>query len=149
MLWFQSKAVLQVIMGADGGWSTANRGGGRVSFGDAWQASRVMSFAGLLVLVFTAVWSREMLGWLAPIAVPMVISPVLIWASSQNARENGLKWLFRTPNEIKAAPALVARAAILSRWEKHVPELPQFIEAESAMPAAPIAIEAANLHAGA
>jgi membrane glycosyltransferase len=116
MLWFQSRAVLQVLLGADGGWSAANRGGGRVSLGDAWQASRWVVASGVLTLGFTIMAAHSMIAWLVPIAGPMVISPLLIWFTSRNAETGWARYFFMTSTEEHKAPVMVVRDRILGQW---------------------------------
>jgi membrane glycosyltransferase len=118
MLWFQSRAVLQVLFGVDGGWSTANRGGGRMSLNDAWLASRWIVVSGVLTLGFTFLAARGMIAWLVPIAGPMAISPLLIWLTSQNAERGLASWLFRTPTEFHAAPVMEVRDRIFAAWDR-------------------------------
>jgi membrane glycosyltransferase len=116
MLCFQSRAVLQVLLGADGGWSSANRGGGRLSFGDAWKASRWIVAAGLLTVILAWTMAQSMIIWLAPIAVPMLIAPVLIWATSQNAERGLASYFFATPAEERPSPVMLDRERIMAAW---------------------------------
>jgi len=122
MLWFQSRAVIQVLLGADGGWSAANRGGGRMSLNDAWASSRSIVVVGGLGIAFTVMFAPDMIWWLLPIAVPMLIAPFLICGTSQNAEQGMLGRLFRTPTEIEATPAMAARDEIFARWQETAPE---------------------------
>jgi membrane glycosyltransferase len=133
MLWFQSRAVLQVVLGADGGWSAANRGGGRMSLADAWQASRTIVLTGAAAMVFTVTAAPDLVWWLLPITVPMVIAPFLIWGTSQNAESGFWHYLFRAPTEVEPAPVMLLRREILAEWQKTSPEevlLPALIAAE-------------------
>ena len=116
MLWFQSRAVLQVLLGIDGGWSAANRGGGRMSLGDAWQASRWVVLSGLLAMGFALIAAQGMIIWLIPIAGPMAIAPLVIWATSQNAEGRVWRLIFITPTELAPAPVMTARDRILGDW---------------------------------
>ena len=118
MLWFQSRAVLQVLLGADGGWSSADRGGGRLSFADAWKASRWVVVSGILTLGLTVTIAPGMIVWLIPIAGPMIVAPALIWATSQNGEQGWLRYLFVTPTELARAPVMLARDRIFGEWEQ-------------------------------
>jgi len=128
MLWFQSRAVLQVLLGADGGWSAANRGGGRVSLGDAWQASRWIVLSGVLALGFTIMAAHSMIAWLVPIAGPMVISPLLIWFTSRNAETGWARYFFMTIAEERPAPVMVVRDHILEQWGQAEAFFPELVE---------------------
>jgi membrane glycosyltransferase len=135
MLWFQSRAVVQVLFGADGGWSAANRGGGRMSLGDAWSASKWIVASGALALIAASMIAQSMIVWLVPIAGPMLIAPVLIWATSQNAEHGALRYIFTTPSELAPPEAVVMRDRILARWGGlSVPILPPV---DDEAPAAP------------
>ena len=116
MLWFQSRAVMQVLLGADGGWSSANRGGGRLSLSDAWAASKWIVVSGLLALAVAFVIAQSMLIWLLPIAGPMLIAPLLIWATSLNAERGAWRFPFTTPSERRAPAVVEARQRILGVW---------------------------------
>lgn len=111
-LMFQTRSVLQVLRGADGGWPAQSRGDGTLSFRDAWAASHWIVTTGGVVLV-TAQWlSPELVLWLMPVALPMVLAPLLISWSSRPSRTT----LFTTETEIAAAPVMRLHDATLSRW---------------------------------
>ena len=139
MLWFQSRAVLQVVLGADGGWSAANRGGGRMSLADAWKASRWIVVSGVLTLAVAFYAAQSMMIWLIPIAGPMVIAPLLIWATSLNTEHGFGRYVFMTPNENRPTPVMLARERILSGWagiEMPLPEIgPEAISENEPVPA--------------
>jgi len=118
MLWFQSRAVLQVLFGADGGWHAANRGGGRMRLDDAWGASKWVVVSGILAMLAAFYVAPSMIIWLIPIAGPMMIAPVLIWASSQSAEHGVLRYLFMTPSELSPPQVMVTRDRILAQWGK-------------------------------
>ena len=125
MLWFQSRAVLQVMLGADGGWSAANRGGGRVSLGDAWAASKWVVVSGLVAMAVALAIAQSMLFWLIPVAGPMIFAPVLIWATSQNAEHGIWRYIFMTPAELSPPPVMVTRNRILADWSRLESPLPE------------------------
>jgi membrane glycosyltransferase len=122
MLWFQSRAVIQVLLGADGGWSAANRGGGRMSLNDAWLSSRGIVLTGVVAMLFTITAAPDLIWWLLPIAVPMAIAPLLIWGTSQNAEGGFWRYLFLTPTEREAAPVMTAREKTFAEWQETTPE---------------------------
>ncbi|MDB5563181.1 MAG: glucans biosynthesis glucosyltransferase MdoH [Hyphomicrobiales bacterium] len=116
MLWFQSRAVLQVLLGADGGWPATNRDDGQLSLQETWIASRWIVLAGLATLAF-AVWAaHSMLIWLIPIAGPMIFSPWLISASSRQAQAGFRGYLFATPSEFAPSPIVGERERVLDVW---------------------------------
>jgi membrane glycosyltransferase len=112
-LLFQTRSVLQVLRGSDGGWPAQTRGDGTLSFRDAWAASHWIVTTGGLVLV-TAQWlSPELVLWLLPVALPMVLAPVLISWSSRPSRTT----LFTIGTELSPAPVMALHDRILARWE--------------------------------
>jgi len=135
MLWFQSRAVLQVLFGADGGWSAANRGGGVMSLSDAWRASRLMVLSGLVIMGVTVTIAQNIIFWLLPIAGPMIIAPVLIWATSLNAEHSIWPFVFQTYSETAPADVMVVRERILAEWERAGAPIPP-IEEEQRIAAA-------------
>jgi membrane glycosyltransferase len=92
---FNTRSVLQVITGRDGGWPAQARGDGALSLPAAWAASRWIVASGLTVSALSAWLAPHLLAWLAPVILPMLAAPALIaWSSapSQGA-------LFQTPME--------------------------------------------------
>ena len=134
MLWFQSRAVLQVLLGADGGWSAANRGGGRMSLDDAWAASKWVVVSGALAMAAAFFIAQSMIIWLVPIAGPMIVAPLLIWATSQNAEHGVLRYIFMTPSELAPPEVMVMRDRILGEWGRLEAPLPELLEVESSDP---------------
>jgi membrane glycosyltransferase len=118
MLMYQSRSVLQVLLGADGGWPASDRDDGRVTVADAWAASWWIVVTGLLALASSIMFAPAVLIWLLPIALPMVAAPVLIAVSSRPRAGLGAAraGLFTTPAEIQPSPVIVEREAILKRW---------------------------------
>jgi len=110
---FQTRSVLQVLRGADGGWPAQTRGDGTLSFGDAWAASHWIVTTGGVVLVMAQLLSPELVPWLLPVALPMALAPAIIAWSSRASRST----LFTTATEIAAAPVMQLHDRVLSRWE--------------------------------
>ena len=113
-LMFQTRSVLQVLRGADGGWPAQSRGDGTLSFRDAWAASHWIVTTGGVVLVMAQWLSPELVLWLMPVALPMVLAPLLISWSSRPSRSA----LFSTETELSPAPVMRLHDAILARWDE-------------------------------
>ncbi|MDK3020812.1 glucans biosynthesis glucosyltransferase MdoH [Pseudodonghicola flavimaris] len=112
MLMYQSRAVLQVLAGRDGGWPANQRGEGRLSWTEAWAAGGWIALFGATGLVALFFFLPGMLGWLAPVFVPMVMAvPIIALASRPLAPP-----LFTTPTEAEPTPVIRASAAIQERW---------------------------------
>ncbi len=114
MLLFTTRAVLQVLLRADGGWPPNNRGDGTLSLTEAWAASRwivVMGFAFLLAGEWLA---PGLVPWLLPVALPMILAPALIsWTS-----RTGSHRLMRTATESVTPQVVQAHDTILATWQK-------------------------------
>jgi membrane glycosyltransferase len=112
LLMFQSRSVLQVLRGADGGWPAQSRGDGGLSFAEAWAASHWIVTWGVVVLGSARWFSPDLVPWLAPIAVPMLLAPAIIAWSSRP----GLSSVFTTPTERKPTEVIARHDRILARW---------------------------------
>ena len=115
MLMYQSRAVLQVLTGRDGGWPANQRGEGRLSLSDAWRASAWISVVGAASLAASTYLAPELLIWLMPVSLPMVLAPMLIAWSSQPAGQG----VFRVPQEDQAPAVVAAYRDIHGTWAGH------------------------------
>ncbi|EPX78728.1 glucans biosynthesis glucosyltransferase MdoH [Salipiger mucosus] len=112
MLMYQSRAVLEVFSGRDGGWPANQRGEGRLSLAEGWQAGRWIALWGAVLLGLTA-WLAPVLAlWLLPVGVPMMLAPLLISATSQPLAPG----LFVVPQEQAPGPVIRAYRTELARW---------------------------------
>lgn len=112
-LMYQTRSVLQVIRGADGGWPAQSRGDGSLTLAEAWGASYWIVTTGAVVLGASQWLSPGLVLWLLPVALPMVLSPFLISWSSRP----GPNGLFHTPAERASAAVLDLHRQILAEWE--------------------------------
>ncbi|NIZ08415.1 glucans biosynthesis glucosyltransferase MdoH [Pseudooceanicola sp. HF7] len=114
MLMYQSRAVLQVLMGRDGGWPANQRGEGRLTIGQGIAAGFWITLFGAAAL--TATWwiAPGLLIWLLPVAVPMLLAPLLIALTSRV----GISGLFQTPEEAAPSPVIRHYRAIHDRWTR-------------------------------
>ncbi|SIS79984.1 glucans biosynthesis glucosyltransferase MdoH [Phaeovulum vinaykumarii] len=112
-LMYQTRAVLQVLMGRDGGWPTNNRGDGTLSLRTALVAGRWISAWGLAGGAATWIWAPGLVPWLSPVVVPMVLAPLILWATARPWRGR----LFTTPFDRRAPAIVAAHDAVLTRWE--------------------------------
>ncbi|MEW5421732.1 glucans biosynthesis glucosyltransferase MdoH [Amorphus sp. 3PC139-8] len=128
MLLFQSRAVFQIVTGADGGWPVSNRDEG-VSATEAWAGSWWMSVVGILALGVTVAFSPDLLPWLLPVGVPMMLAPIVIYLSSTPAsgRAGRRLGLFVTPVERRAPSVVRQFRGVLGRWRGE-PVLPDALD---------------------
>ncbi|MDZ4310885.1 MAG: glucans biosynthesis glucosyltransferase MdoH [Cypionkella sp.] len=114
---FQSRSVLQVLLGRDGGWPPNNRGDGGLDIAEAWAAGRWISFLGLAGMIAIHLMAPVLTLWLMPVALPMMIAPLLIWWTSRNASPHA----FPVPEDTKIPPILARHDAVLAAWAISTP----------------------------
>lgn len=112
MLMYQSRAVMQVFAGRDGGWPANQRGEGRLGWGQGWQAGRWIATTGAAALLVIDRVAPGLTAWLTPVCLPMLAAPALLTLTSR-ALARGL---FVTPDEIEPAPVIALYRAILDDW---------------------------------
>lgn len=112
-LMYQTRSVLQVLRGADGGWPAQSRGDGTLSLRDAWSASHWMVTNGVIGIALANWFAPGLVPWLLPVALPMVLAPVIIAWSSRPSRSR----LFSTPTERGPSPVIVQQGLILQQWQ--------------------------------
>ncbi|GGD04800.1 glucans biosynthesis glucosyltransferase MdoH [Aureimonas glaciei] len=123
MMMFQSKAVGEILVGADSGWPATEREDGSLPLSEAFQASWYMVITGTALLGSTFFYSPSLFLWVCPIAVPLMLSPVLISLSGNPqlgdaARRLGL---FATPFELAPEPVIKASETWRKRLEAILP----------------------------
>ncbi|PYE86153.1 glucans biosynthesis glucosyltransferase MdoH [Pseudoroseicyclus aestuarii] len=117
LLMFQTRSVLQVLFGADGGWPASSRGDGTLDLRTAWQASNWITLWGVAVLCAAAFLAPGLVPWMLPVALPMIAAPMLIaWSSRRSASA-----LFLVPPERDPDGVILARAGILADWLGEAP----------------------------
>ncbi len=109
-LMFNTRSVMQVVVGLDGGWPAQSRGDGSLTLAESWAAGHWIVTGGALGFALAAVLSPALVPWLAPVLLPMVAAPLVIWWSSQRGRG----WL--TPAETALPPVLALHRDWLARW---------------------------------
>ncbi|SEN95025.1 membrane glycosyltransferase [Pseudorhodobacter antarcticus] len=112
LLAFQSRSVIQVLLGRDGGWPTNNRGDGGLSAQTAWVAGRWIMLWGAGGIAVTQTLAPVLTLWLMPVALPMILAPLLIWWTARPAAATR----FSVPQDSTPPPILARHAAILAAW---------------------------------
>lgn len=113
MLMYQTRSVLQVVTGIDGGWPPNNRGDGTLTLREAWRAAYWITLAGLIGLGLTRWLSPALVLWFLPVSLPMILAPLLIaWTS----RPTRCRRLWRVPVERAPGPVILAHRAQLAAW---------------------------------
>ena len=111
-LMYATRSVMQVLMGRDGGWPTNNRGDGTLGWGDAFAASWWIVTIGALGIVATFFFAPDLLLWLLPVGVPMVIAPALLRWTSLPSRGA----VMGVPTEYAPAAVMQLHDRIFETW---------------------------------
>lgn len=111
-LMYQTRSLLQVFMGRDGGWPAHQRDTSHLPIGAAFAASYWIVVAGVVGLVMAVALSPALVPWFLPVTLPMVFSPLIISWLSQPAGPH----IFATPSDIAPPPIITQRNAIFARW---------------------------------
>lgn len=118
LLAFQSRSVIQVLMGSDGGWPPNNRGDGGLSGNESWAAGRWISLWGIAGIAITQFLAPVLTLWLLPVALPMILAPFLIWWTSRPTSNSR----FPVPADVFPPEVLARHNAIMAAWNTEVPQ---------------------------
>ncbi|MBN7785804.1 glucans biosynthesis glucosyltransferase MdoH [Ponticoccus gilvus] len=112
MLMYQTRAVLQVLSGQDGGWPANARGEGFLTVAQAWRGSLWIVALGMAGLGIVGWFAPAMTVWMLPILLPLIVAPWLIALSSRRLT----RAVFGTPEETDPPAILTDYTAILEGW---------------------------------
>lgn len=115
---FQSRSVIQVLLGRDSGWPTNNRGDGGLNAAESWAAGRWISLWGIGGIAVTYFLVPALNLWLLPVTLPLTIAPLLIWWTSRPSSYTH----FMVPSDETIPPVLSRYNAILDAWTTTKPE---------------------------
>jgi membrane glycosyltransferase len=116
LLLLQSRAVLQVLFGLDGGWPATQRSENKLSLRDSWANSWWIVLIGAVTMLATLVFAPRIALWVAPAMLPAVFAPVLIAASSRVMTAGRNPWFFLTPMECEPASVITEHQRIMAAW---------------------------------
>ncbi len=121
LLAFQSRAVIQILLGLDGGWPATERDARRVPLWTAVKASWWISLLGLAAIAAMTIAAPRYVAWLLPVAGPAVIAPVIIWATSMGDGSWARGRLFTSRAEHAPSPVMAENIRILAAWQNDMP----------------------------
>ncbi|WP_309086241.1 glucans biosynthesis glucosyltransferase MdoH [Chelativorans sp.] len=125
MMLFQTRAVIEILSGADAGWPAANREAGRVSVAEAWAASWWIVVVGLVTIGAAYRLAPEYLPFVLLVAAPQVLAPLVISSTSYASMRLGRSslGLFVTGEELSPTPVMREQQAVLARWRADTVEI--------------------------
>jgi membrane glycosyltransferase len=118
LLMLQTRSVIQVLLGLDGGWPPTRRGQNWIGLRDAFQASWWIVLTGVLALGTAALFAPSIVIWMAPAMLPAIAAPLLISASSHPSA-TAQPLVFRTDSELDPSPVINEHQAIMADWLAH------------------------------
>jgi len=122
MLCLQSKAVLEILLGLDGGWPATRRDETRVEFGVAFAASWWIVVTGAVTLAVAIALAPGIVPWLLPVTVPAIAAPLLMGLTSLSPK---VRWLFGTAAERRPTEVMLLQQRIHENWTMQGPDLPE------------------------
>lgn len=128
MLMWQTRAVLQVFLGRDGGWPAQTRGDGRLTLAEAFAAGWWIQIWGIAVILVTNSFAPDLMLWVLPISVPLVVAPLVIWATSLPSTPP----VFVTPEELDLPKVIADHRRIVQQWSQAGPAIPATVNAPAA-----------------
>ncbi len=132
LLMLQSRAVMQVLLGLDGGWPATQRSENRLNLRDSFANSWWIVLIGGVTMIATLLLAPRIALWVAPATLPAVFAPVLISISSRIS-SGRTPWFFRTPAELAPSPVIAEHQRIMAAWNTQGPLEPVIvIEAQRA-----------------
>lgn len=128
MLAYQTRAVLQVLSGQDGGWPANARGEGLLRIGQTLRACLwIVLWGGLAYLAVLQIAPGQA-RWLLPVCVPMLMAPLLVSWSSRPLTHS----VFTVPEERDLPDVVADFRAISARWPAPADHLPEPAAEEAA-----------------
>lgn len=116
LLFLQSRAVIQVLLGIDGGWPATRRGQNWISLADACRASWWIVAIAAATLAGAVLLAPGSAVWVAPAMLPALLAPVLISWTSRPKRGTATPKLFATDSELAPSPVIREQRAIMTAW---------------------------------
>jgi membrane glycosyltransferase len=123
MMLMQSRAVIEMLLGRDSGWSSQRRDEGRVSWSQTWRVHWGHTLSGVLLTALFAWLAPPLLPWLSPVLAGMLLAVPLSRLSGSTAvgRAMARHGLLCTPEE-EEVPGIVARRDALLAAASPLPE---------------------------
>lgn len=109
----QTVAVFQIVSGIDTGWRPQRRDNGALAFEDAFRFHWRHTTVGLTLALICWWVTPELVAWMGPIILGLVLSAPMSWYIAQPAGPV-LAWLLSTPED-RSPPAILTRAQSRTR----------------------------------
>ena len=113
MMIFQSKAVVEILVGRDAGWQVQRRSDGELALGEIYRKFAGPTLCGLVLALSAYAVSLPLLLWMSPVVLGLLLAIPLGIITSSRLKAPGV---FATP-ETNNPPAVVLRANELAASE--------------------------------
>ena len=119
MMCTQTVAVTQILIGRDSGWKAQRRDDGSISFADAIHFHWRHTLLGLALAVVVWQATPDLVAWMAPVILGLLLSIPLSWYTAQTAGPL-MSRLLATPED-RSPPAILEAAAIKADdWKQRI-----------------------------
>ncbi|MFM2481267.1 glucans biosynthesis glucosyltransferase MdoH [Celerinatantimonas sp. YJH-8] len=140
MMLIHSGAVTSILLGQDSGWNPQRRDDGRIPWKDLWFRHRWHVFGGCILAISAYVISLDVLAWLSPAIIGMVLAvPLSYWTGSNHLGHTLKRWgWLKIPEEQEEPSIWLATKANLNvyrRWLEQTPSLEEVVGDESQLKA--------------
>jgi membrane glycosyltransferase len=120
----QTTAACQILAGRDWGWKAQRRDEGRIRFAEALRFHRWHTLVGATLAGLCWLVSIDLMGWMAPVILGLVLSGPLNWWTARPAGPL-LSRILATEVDLAPPPILWSASAAAGRWaERAVEGLP-------------------------
>jgi membrane glycosyltransferase len=113
MMIFQTRSVVEILLGRDAGWQVQRRSDGQLARGEIYRKLAGPTLCGLVLSLSAYAVSLPLLLWMSPVLLGLLLSIPLGTITSSRLKAPGV---FATP-ETNSPPAVVRRANELAAFE--------------------------------
>jgi membrane glycosyltransferase len=118
----QTVGAIQILIGIDSGWKAQKRDDGALSFKDSFWFARWHTVTGLVSGALAYAASPQLLLWMSPVILGLVLAAPIIWLTSHRA-DPVSRWLLSTFEERSPPPILKAANERAAEWALRLPRV--------------------------
>jgi membrane glycosyltransferase len=117
----QTTAACQILAGRDSGWKAQRRNAGRIRFAEALRFHRWHTLIGLTLASLCWLVSVDLMAWMAPVILGLVLSSPLCWWTARPAGPV-LSRALATDEDCAPPPILKSASTATLRWAQRATE---------------------------
>ncbi|MFM2477069.1 glucans biosynthesis glucosyltransferase MdoH [Celerinatantimonas sp. MCCC 1A17872] len=133
MMLIHSGAVTSIVLGQDSGWNPQRRDDGRIPWKALWYRHRWHVIGGIVLAVSSYVISLDVLAWLSPAIIGMVLAvPLSSWTGSNKIGRVLKRWgILKIPEEAQLPSIWQEMEQSLKRYEQQLAQTPSLADIAS------------------